>query len=89
MCPYGCSHTEQASSDPLSKNGKFRLKDVEQSQEIKKYSDSQAMISYYSKKYPEEDRIDEQREFLEEMKQNDDVEEVSLGRPIVEKVPLQ
>lgn len=50
MCPYGCSHTDQASANPLEKNGKFRLKDVAQEGEIKKYSDSQALISYRENK---------------------------------------
>jgi len=45
VCPYGCSHTNQAADDPQAANTKFKLKDVNPENKIKKYSDSQAMMA--------------------------------------------
>ena len=67
MCPYGCSHTNQAAEDPQAGHSKFRLKDVNPENKIKKYSDSQAMMaSEYSKHVQDQNAVEPEDEEINE-----------------------
>ena len=67
VCPYGCSHTNQAAEEPQASDSKFRLKDVNPENKIKKYSDSQAMMeSEYSKHVQDQNAVEPEDEEINE-----------------------
>lgn len=89
VCPYGCSHTNKAAEDPAAGEAKFKLRDVDPEKKIKKYSDSQAMMSAYSKRLEDGGQAVEEDDQAEDLGRegqgedgNSEVEEGSNGQPV-------